>query len=90
MQFLENKNKIFSLLSNNKKQEICYVTAVNYAIEANQVNTGVLPILAGVRRGEEGVNCTVLERACHYELIQPDLMWLLSCELLAIPAAVIY
>jgi hypothetical protein len=71
-------------------KEICHVTSVHYAIEANQVNTGVLPILAGVGRGEEWVNCTVLERACHFELIQPDLVWLLSCELLAIPASVIY
>jgi hypothetical protein len=67
-------------------QEICHITSVNYAIAANQV----LPILAGVGRGEEGVNCTVLERACRYELIQPDLLWLLSCELLATLAAVIY
>ncbi len=54
------------------------------------VADSVLPILAGVGRGEEGVNCIVLERACHYELIQPGLMWLLSCDLLAILAAVIY
>jgi hypothetical protein len=71
-------------------QEICHVTSVNYAIEANQVNIGVLPILARVGRGEKGVNCTVLERACQYELIKSDLVWLLSCDLLAILAAVIY
>ncbi len=55
MQFLENKNKIFSLLSRNKKcmQEICHVTSVNYAIEANQVNSGVLSILAGVGGGKK-------------------------------------
>jgi hypothetical protein len=63
-------------------QEICHITFVNYETEANQVNIGVLPILAGVGRGEEGVNCTVLERSGHYELIQPDLVWLLSCDLL--------
>ncbi len=40
MQFLENTNQIFSLLSRNlENKEICYVIVFNYLIEGNQVKT---------------------------------------------------